>query len=107
MQHTITAINPWTLSEIEVNIQVWQILPSGYGHKEVTFKVDHPDHQFEDGYKFNVTSTDIELFDEAKEMSYDEGNQLIIDNLIGDSTEIAMEIGEWIQRVNEKYEEEA
>lgn len=107
MQHTITAINPWTFSETEVKISVWSVLPSGYGHKKVMFKVDHPDHQFEEAYQLKVTSTDMELFDQAKEMGYDEGNQLIIDTLIGDSIEIAMEIGEWIIRINDKYEEEA
>jgi len=105
MQHTITAINPWTRSESEVKINVWSVLPSGYGHKQVTFRVDHPEFQFEDAYEFKLTSTDMELFDTAKEMGYDEGNKLIIDNLIGDSIEIAMEIGEWLQSVAEKNEE--
>ena len=105
MQHTITAINPWTRRETEVKINVWSVLPSGYGHKRVTFKVHHPENQFEEAYELRITTTDMELFDQASEMGYDEGNQLIIDNLIGDSIEIATEIGEWLQGVAEKNEE--
>jgi hypothetical protein len=105
MQYTITAINPWTSTETEVKINVWNVLPSGYGHKRVTFRVDHPENQFENPYEFSITTTDMELFDQAKDMGYDEGNKLIIDNLIGDSIDTAMEIGEWLQRVAEKNDE--
>jgi hypothetical protein len=103
---TFTALNPWTKSETEVSIQVWKTLPSGYGHKTVTFRVDHPEHKFATPYEFKITSTDMELFDNAKDLSSDESDKLIIDTLIGDSIEIAMEIGEWLQNINERYEEE-
>jgi hypothetical protein len=103
----ITATNRFTEESIDVNIFVHDIKFSGYGHKKVTFRVYHPDHKFEKPYTFSVTSTDMELFDNASEMNYDEGMQLIVDTLVGNDFDRELEIGDWIAEVNEKHEEEA
>jgi hypothetical protein len=87
-------------------MRVHSVLFSGYGHKTVTFKVDHPNHKFEDPYTFKVVSTDMELFDKASDLTSDESDKLIIETLIGDSFEFATEIAEWLQSVDEKREEQ-
>jgi hypothetical protein len=102
----ITATNRFTHESIDVNIFVHDIKFAGHGHKKVTFKVYHPGHKFEKPYTFSVTSTDMELFDNVSEMIYDEGRQLIVDTLVGNDCDRELEIGDWIQEVKEKYEEE-
>lgn len=106
--NTITALYPWgnEPKEFDCTISVKSTLPSGYGHKRVTFEVDHPIHKFADPYVFSIVSSDMPFFDSLDELdSYNEQITVIIERFV-DNNETLITVGEWIVEVNERYEED-
>ena len=104
--NTILIINPVSKVEYNVLIDVNSVLPSGQGHKDVAFKVWHPKHTFVDAQIIKVKSNDLSFFDEVSELDYNDKNNRIIEKFIEWNEDIQFSILEWIEDVNEEYEEE-
>lgn len=90
---TFTAVARHTDEERQLNVLVYNILPSGHGHKSVTFDILYR------GRKKSIkrVSNDMEMFDNL------EDRQDLVDSLLG-SIEDAHDIFDWTMEVDEEIE---